>query len=275
MSVKLIATDFDGTILIEGEFKNQKDIETIKKLQNQDLKFIGITGQPYYAAVTYCQQMHMDKFFDLIVAENGAYISKISKQEPIRSLVIDNEVILQLEKTVSQNKENVCFCISSDEKVLYIGSNVVVAEILKHPWFKNWQTKHIQESATRNIHQLTIICNKEIKDEIDEILNEHRDIVNWTFDESNGKLFYTVNHIDASKGKALKFLSEYFNIPLSDIMVFGDGSNDISMFQIAGTSVAMGNSIAELKAIATYTTDTVQNNGVSLFLEKYFIHKED
>jgi Cof subfamily protein (haloacid dehalogenase superfamily) len=275
MSVKLIATDFDGTILIEGEFKNQKDIETIKKLQNQDFKFIGITGQPYYTAVTYCQQMHMDKFFDLIVAENGAYISKISKQEPIRSLVIDNEVILQLEKTVSQNKENVCFCISSDEKVLYIGGNVVEAEILKHPWFKNWQTKHIQESATRNIHQLTIICNKEIKDEIDEILNEHRDIVNWTFDESNGKLFYTVNHIDASKGKALKFLSEYFNIPLSDIMVFGDGSNDISMFQIAGTSVAMGNSIAELKAIATYTTDTVQNNGVSLFLEKYFIHKED
>jgi hydroxymethylpyrimidine pyrophosphatase-like HAD family hydrolase len=68
MSVKLIATDFDGTILIEGEFKNQKDIETIKKLQNQDFKFIGITGQPYYTAVTYCQQMHMDKFFDLIVA---------------------------------------------------------------------------------------------------------------------------------------------------------------------------------------------------------------
>jgi hypothetical protein len=23
-----------------------------------------------------------------------------------------------------------------------------------------------------------------------KILNEHRDIVNWTFDESNGKLFY-------------------------------------------------------------------------------------
>jgi hypothetical protein len=39
MSVKLIATDFDGTILIEGEFKNQKDIETIKKLQNQDFKY--------------------------------------------------------------------------------------------------------------------------------------------------------------------------------------------------------------------------------------------
>ncbi len=34
-------------------------------------------------------------------------------------------------------------------------------------------------------------------------------------------------------------------------MAFGDGNNDIEMFQAVGHSVAMGNASADLKAIAS------------------------
>jgi Cof subfamily protein (haloacid dehalogenase superfamily) len=43
----------------------------------------------------------------------------------------------------------------------------------------------------------------------------------------------------ASKGSALEILAARLGIPASDAVVFGDGDNDIPMFEWAGTSVAM------------------------------------
>lgn len=47
-----------------------------------------------------------------------------------------------------------------------------------------------------------------------------------------------------------------------DIIVFGDGLNDMKMFEKAPYSVAMGNSIDELKAIASYVTDDSNSDGI-------------
>lgn len=47
-----------------------------------------------------------------------------------------------------------------------------------------------------------------------------------------------------------------------DIVVFGDGHNDLSMFKHAKTSIAMGNAIDELKEIATYVTKPNTENGI-------------
>jgi len=43
----------------------------------------------------------------------------------------------------------------------------------------------------------------------------------------------------ASKGSALELLAAHLGIAASDAVVFGDGDNDIPMFEWAGTSVAM------------------------------------
>lgn len=47
-----------------------------------------------------------------------------------------------------------------------------------------------------------------------------------------------------------------------DIVVFGDGHNDYTMFKQAPMSIAMGNAIDELKEIATYITKSNKENGI-------------
>ena len=42
------------------------------------------------------------------------------------------------------------------------------------------------------------------------------------------------------------------------------------MFKSVGISVAMGNSIEEIKNIADYITDTNDNDGISKFFVSYF-----
>ena len=45
-------------------------------------------------------------------------------------------------------------------------------------------------------------------------------------------------------------------------IVFGDAHNDITMMQFAGTGVAMGNAVSEVKNIADIVTDTNDNDGI-------------
>ncbi|MCK4441728.1 MAG: Cof-type HAD-IIB family hydrolase [Sulfurovaceae bacterium] len=62
-----------------------------------------------------------------------------------------------------------------------------------------------------------------------------------------GCWFLTILHPLGDKAHAIKKVSEYLNIPLKDITVFGDNINDIEMFKIAGTSVAVSNALDEVK----------------------------
>lgn len=48
----------------------------------------------------------------------------------------------------------------------------------------------------------------------------------------------------------------------ADVVVFGDGTNDVSMFIPEWTSIAMGNAIPELKERATYVTTNCKDNGI-------------
>ena len=56
-------------------------------------------------------------------------------------------------------------------------------------------------------------------------------------------------------------------------MACGDQDNDIEMLLAAGTKVAMGNATEDLKKIADYVTDSVDNDGVVTAVAKFIGEK--
>ncbi len=56
-----------------------------------------------------------------------------------------------------------------------------------------------------------------------------------------------VASVKVSKGNAVKAVCEYFEIKPEEIVTIGDGENDLSMFELTPNSVAMGNSLPEIK----------------------------
>lgn len=73
----------------------------------------------------------------------------------------------------------------------------------------------------------------------------------------------------ASKGNALKKILEIHDLTADDVIAFGDGFNDVSMFQVAKTSVAMENAPQKVKDNASHSTLTNGENGVVKFLKKH------
>ena len=79
----------------------------------------------------------------------------------------------------------------------------------------------------------------------------------------------------ASKGNGLKALMDYLGLKPEEVLAVGDNGNDVSMFRIAGSSIAVGNALPEVQAAATFTADTNDNDGAAKALEELFLRTED
>lgn len=64
------------------------------------------------------------------------------------------------------------------------------------------------------------------------------------------------------KEKGIFEIQKRFDVPDEDIVVFGDGMNDRSMFRKEWTRIAMGNAKEELKALASYVTSRADEDGI-------------
>lgn len=62
-----------------------------------------------------------------------------------------------------------------------------------------------------------------------------------------GCYFLTILHKDADKAHGIKSVSEYSGFDMSKLTVFGDNFNDLGMFELASTSVAVANAQIEVK----------------------------
>ena len=65
-----------------------------------------------------------------------------------------------------------------------------------------------------------------------------------------------------SKYKGVLRMTKMMGGVEEDIIVFGDGINDLEMFTKAPIKIAMGNAVLEIKELATFITDEVDQNGI-------------
>jgi Cof subfamily protein (haloacid dehalogenase superfamily) len=80
--------------------------------------------------------------------------------------------------------------------------------------------------------------------------------------------FLTILHPEGDKAHALSKVMEYLERDTNDVTVFGDSVNDIGMFKLAGTSVAVSNALDEVKAVADVVLPhSNDEDGVAKYLE--------
>jgi len=81
-----------------------------------------------------------------------------------------------------------------------------------------------------------------------------------------------VMHINATKSKAVAELARIWGIAPSEIVAFGDDSNDIDMLSYAGIGVAMSNALDEAKTAADFICGDCDNDGVAKWLEENVLY---
>ena len=98
-------------------------------------------------------------------------------------------------------------------------------------------------------------------------------IADWAADKIqtiySNSMYLELFDRSAGKGNAVRFVCDYFNVPLSDAYAAGDAENDISMLEAAGTGIAMANASDNVKKHADVITELDNDkNGLALTMQK-------
>lgn len=83
------------------------------------------------------------------------------------------------------------------------------------------------------------------------------------------------NRCDADKGKALRWLCDYLEIPMNQVLAMGDNENDHTMLQTAGITIAPENASDETKLLVSQVVAACREGGTADFTENGFWMSED
>ena len=83
--------------------------------------------------------------------------------------------------------------------------------------------------------------------------------------------YLDITHPLANKGVALSEIAKLLTVPLAEIAVVGDGSNDVAMFERSGRSIAMGNASPAVQRAADFVTDSNREEGFANAIERFIL----
>lgn len=112
-----------------------------------------------------------------------------------------------------------------------------------------------------------ITCIDE-KEKLEPLYEKYKDIYHCVFqvDIYSKEQWLEIMPKEASKANAVRQLQEY--LECEKLIVFGDGKNDIDMFEIADEAYAVENAVEELKQVATAVIGGNYDDGVARWLEE-------
>ena len=85
------------------------------------------------------------------------------------------------------------------------------------------------------------------------------------------RMYLDFYHPDASKGKALAFVADYYHVPPEQIIAIGDTEIDLSMLEYAGLGAAMGNADKQVMEAADIVCPSNCEGGIADIIQKYIL----
>lgn len=263
MTIKLIATDIDGTILKHsGEF-NPAVIECIKNLDKNGIKIVLITGRMHKSAKKIAQTLGISPY---IVSYQGALVRDNTPQENIiYKRYIPNETarkILDWSKNI-----NIHVNLYMNDDLYVEKENEFTLKYATHQKIP-FNIAPFDKIELSNVNKILLIDYNDAE-KVTQVSKTLQQDFPELFIVKSTDYFCEVCHREATKGDGLKCLQNLFNITKEETLTIGDHNNDIELLLAGGVKVAMGNATEQLKNIADFVTDTVENDGFVKAIEKF------
>lgn len=249
--------DIDGTLIPEGK-RNISDgvISAILKAKESGARFFVNTARPFWLVP---KEIFPDEIFDGICCGCGTYITYHGKA--IYQSFISDEALKRLYKKIeSYGMHDFSSIIESFETTYYHGP--------ERPEYAFWGYKKLScaddiGAAVKDIKAQKFSFYKIAEDFPPELLSEMEKQLNVMRHPS----YVEVAQKGFSKAAAIKLAEREMGISHETTVAIGDSSNDCEMLSYAAISVAMGNAPESVKKIASYVTETSENDGVARAIE--------
>jgi Cof subfamily protein (haloacid dehalogenase superfamily) len=254
-SIKAVFFDIDGTLI---SFKTNKIPEStqnsIKKLREKGIKVIVATGR---SINTLAHISHIE--FDGFITFNGGYCATTDGEILYKQIINPDDI-----QNLINYAENspLSFSLMYEDKVEINDATPEVVGMYAHVNLPVPPIHDKENIDIKNVLQANIFLGPDQEEEFMKTVMPNSTASRWT------PLFADVNPGGVSKQIGVETFCRHFGIEVSETMAFGDGGNDITMLKFTKVGVAMGNANDNVKEIADYITEDVDNDGI----EKALIH---
>lgn len=268
----LYVSDLDGTLLQSNEKISDYTNHTINKLVEEGLLFSYATARSFHTSHKVTKGLNAK--IPLIIY-NGAMVVDNQDGSFLLKNFFGEDVIELLKDLFLQGVFPIVYAfIENKEKVSFLMSKCTYGMKLFIDSRKN--DKRINPVNRKDdllIGSIFYITCIDEKRKLEPLYEKYKDKYHCVFqvDMYTKEQWLEIMPKEASKANAIKRLKEYLNC--QKLVVFGDGKNDIDMFEIADEAYAVENAVNELKTIATGIIDSNNEDGVAKWLKEHYKDK--
>ncbi len=270
MPIKLIALDMDGTTLNKEQVISAGNLSAIDKALFLGLTVAVCTGRENTELVPILKMLPKVRYF---ISGNGCQIYDRKEDKIIFSQPIKRDIAQKLYLILSEFP--VMTEVYSGKKIFT--SRTYYEEARQYAPKQFWD--FIQKSRTP-LDDLSTLFAPEAEPIFKiNVFYRHDSDAHYHIRRRCQELALSITSscdrniefsaLNISKGTAIKKLCTLLDIPFSEVLAIGDGSNDISMLRLAGTSVAMANASDAVQQAARFVTRSNDEDGVAIALYRF------
>lgn len=259
-SIRLIATDLDGTLLREDGGISPRTRAAIGAAQAAGLIVVFVTARPPRDVAAIAEHAGIT---GMAVCSNGAIVHDLSTGETHRHERLCSTLARDLAAELRLAEPGISFATEHGHRIGL------------EPAFPNFfaDTVHHHPPVIDHVDQL-------LADELTKLLIHHPDHhvevlierirghagsraeVIWS-----GAPFIEIATPGVSKGAGLAAFCDSLGIAAAEVIAFGDMPNDIQMLTFAGRGIAVANAHPEVIAAADEVTASNEDDGVAVVIE--------
>lgn len=272
MTTRVIALDLDGTLLTSKKTILPASLEALARAREAGYQVIVVTGRHHVVIHPFYQALALDT---PAICCNGTYLYDYHAKKVLAADPMPVEQAVSL--TAMLAKQQIHGLAYVDDAMLY-----------EHP------TGHV--IRTRNWAQALPEDQRPVFAQVDSLAQAVREVnAVWKFaltDDDIPRLQRFAQQVGEtlglecewswhdqvdiaragnSKGKRLAQWVADQGLSMQDVVAFGDNYNDLSMLEAAGTGVAMGNAVDEVKARANIVIGDNESTSIAEFIYRQLL----
>lgn len=265
---KILFLDVDGTLVNYENQIPESAIRAVRQARANGHRVYICTGRS--KAEVYPELWNIG--LDGMIGGNGSYVED-------RGQVVLHQMILadQCRKIVDWlHERKLEFYLESNNGLYASEKFETVAESAVQEYCRRKEKPGAEKLTVRDVFPEMIFDGKLYRDDVNKIsyvLNSYQDYLDTKErfpDLQNGTwggagetaLFGDLGVKDITKAFAIQTLLDFLGRNVEDTIAFGDAKIDIPMLECCAYGVAMGNGGKEIKEMADYITDDVDQDGL-------------
>lgn len=268
LNAKLIVSDFDGTLITS----DQKILPAVREAIDGYVAAGGVfavcTGRILPSILPRVRALGLE---GLVIACQGTVIADIQSGKLVRCGGLEPGQAAEICAAIEEAKQSVnVYCgddfysdIPADNRFLKIYEDIIGV-----------RAKHADVPLSRFVAERGAVCQKVAslcapadRQPLYELLCRR---FAGRYDVTcSAEVLVEVAPLGDTKGAALEFLAKRCGIDMSETVAIGDNLNDLSMIVAAGTGVAVGNAVDELKAAADFISLSNDEGAVAQVINKF------